>query len=302
VISGLVLATGLSIYVLSNVGFHYSKTILVRLIKFVAPLIVSSIGAFYVAYADKYFLRVFGSLADVGLYALAARVSSVLATAFEAFNMSWAADRFEIVKQENAKENYEQVFRFLSGALIVLGAGLALFSADFFRVMTNPEFYSAAYIVPILILATMFQLFAIFCNFGILYRERTGYIAMASWGKAFFATVGYFALIPYLGVHGAAITVAASNLIEFVWLYRRSTRLYDMGLSWGPIVQMFAAATVCVLGGLMMPQGEVTWFAARVMLFCGLLLLIYGMPVWKESEKEMVGAAFKRLIPFGRSR
>ena len=77
------------LYVLVNVGFHYSSAITIKLIKVVAPLIIVSIGAFYVPYADKHFLRLFGSPNDVGLYVLAARVSSILVTVFEAFNMSW---------------------------------------------------------------------------------------------------------------------------------------------------------------------------------------------------------------------
>ncbi|MDT8283263.1 MAG: oligosaccharide flippase family protein, partial [Gammaproteobacteria bacterium] len=62
VISGAMLSAGLMLYVLVNVGFHYSGAITIKLIKFIAPLIIASIGAFYVSYADKYFLRLFGSL------------------------------------------------------------------------------------------------------------------------------------------------------------------------------------------------------------------------------------------------
>jgi O-antigen/teichoic acid export membrane protein len=297
VINGLVLATGLSVYVLSNVGVHFSKTVAIRLYKFAAPLILASLGAFYVAYADKYFIRVFGSLADVGLYALAARVSSVVATAYEAFNMSWAALRFEIVKKENAKEIYERVFRFLGAALFVLGAALSLFAGDLFRIMTKPQFYAAAPIVPVLILATITQIFTVFCNFGIQYRERTKYIAQAAWAKSIFATIGYFALIPHWGVYGAAITLALSNLFELAWIYRHSRRLYDMELRWKPVVQMLGAAVTCVAGGLAVPGGHTT-FAIRVMLFCILMLAIYSMPVWRQGEKGMLGAAISEAIRF----
>jgi len=81
--SGIIMSVFFMAYILSRVGINYSKTIFVKLVNFVAPLILASVGAFIVAYADKYFIRVFGVLAEVGIYSLAVRVTSVMLTAFE---------------------------------------------------------------------------------------------------------------------------------------------------------------------------------------------------------------------------
>lgn len=294
-ISGALLATGLSVYLLVNVGVGYSVTLAITLIRFVAPLVLASIGAFYVAYADKYFIRLFGSLTDVGLYALAARVSSVLAAVFEAFNMSWGADRYEIVKKENAREVFEQVFRFMSAVLFIIGAGLALFANDFFRVMTNPDFYSASGVVPILTVAVLARIYVMFCNFGALYNERTSVIAKASWLKAVVATIGYLSLIPFLGIYGAAIALLLSNFIELIWVYKKSTKEYDMELRLRPVILMFGIAVACVSLGLLAPQGEIIWFVYRIAIFVSLLVALFFMPIWKDSERKMIGAAVMRV-------
>jgi O-antigen/teichoic acid export membrane protein len=295
-ISGIVLAMGLALYMVVNVGLHYSVEVAGKLVKFVSPLVIASLGAFYVAYADKYLLRIFGGLTEVGLYALAARLSSVLSTAFEAFNMSWEADRFKIVKKDNAKEIYEQVFRFMSAAIIIVGAGMALFANDFFHVMTNPEFYPAGYIVPILILAVIFRIYTVFCNFGSLYGDQTRIIAEASWIKVIVASVGYVLLIPIFGVYGAAIVLAISNLVELLYASTRSTRVYDMGLNWEPIIMMLSVAVVLVSIGLLIPEKGVTYFGARLLLFSSLILSIYFLPIWKNNEKDMARALLSKLI------
>lgn len=293
-ISGVIVSAGLALYVLMNVGMHYSSEVAITLVKFVAPLILASMGAFYVAYADKYFLRVFGSLNEVGLYSLAARLSSILATVFEAFNMSWAADRFEIVKKKNANVIYEQTFRLLNVVIIVVGTGLGLFANDFFRVMTSPDFYSAGYIVPVLVYAVISHIYTVFCNFGALYRDKTSIMAEAAWVKAIAASIGYIALIPYFGVYGAATTLALCGFIEFVWVYRKSMRLYDMGLHWGPIVIMNVAAIVCLFIGLSMPEGSIEYFVLRVLLFACLMLGIYHMPVLKNEERQLMKEVFSK--------
>lgn len=295
-ISGAIISIGLMSYVLKNVSFRYSGDIAIKLIRFVSPLIVASIGAFYVAYADKYFIRLYGSLADVGLYALAARVSSILATVFEAFNMSWGADRFEIVKKENANEIFEQVFRFISALLFIMGVGLALFANDFFHAMTSPEFYSASSVVPVLVLAVLARIYMIFCNFGALYGERTGIMAKASWIKAAIATVGYLSLIPVLGIHGAALALMSSNIVELVWVYRQSTKIYDMELKLYPVISMFVASVLIVLLGMFIPQGEVSWLLCRIALFLSLLVLLYKMPVWSDGERHVLVSVGLKII------
>lgn len=295
-ISGAMVSVGLIIYVLRNVGVKYSCSIAVTLIKFVSPLIIASIGAFYVAYADKYFIRVFGSLNEVGLYALAARLSSILATVFEAFNMSWGADRFEIVKKENAKVIFEQVFRFLSVILFSLGAGMAIFANDFFRVMTSSEFYSASYVVPVLIVATLARIYVVFCNFGALYGERTSVMAKASWIKAGVATIGYLTLIPYIGIYGAAVALMLSNLVELGWVYKQSAKIYDMGLQLRPVIIMFVIAAASVLFGLLIPEGELIWFLIRVLIFSLLLLMLHKLPIWTREEKQLVSSLLAKKM------
>lgn len=297
-ISGLIISVSLGLYVFTNVGLHFSRDIFSKLIKFIMPLIIASIGAFYVAYADKYFLRVFGSLADVGLYSLAGRVCSVLLILFEIFNLSWGVDRFEIVKLKNAKEIYDQVFRFLSAIVLLAGYSIVLFANDFFWIMTDPKFYSAGDIVPILVLASMFRIFAFFCNFGIYYREKTRYIAEASWVKVIISTLAFILLIPQYGVIGAAVALVISNLVEFLWIYRRSTSLYNMELSWFPVGIMGAVIIVLAPIGIWFPIGEINWFFARVGVLLFIIIIFYKMPIWSDNERHMMGYPARKIKHF----
>ena len=299
-ISSAIVATGLSMYVFGIVGFRYSKQLLHRLVKFVAPLMLAAFAGFYVAYADKYFIRVFNGLDDVGLYALAAKVSGILMTLFEAFNMSWAADRFEVYKKENARQIYDQVFRGMSAVLILVAAGLSLFSGDLFRVMTQPAFYFAAYIVPILAVVVLIRSAFMFCSFGVTLSERTRHVAEASWIKAVVATIGYLALIPYFGVFGAALTLAVATLVQFYWVNTKSMQYYDMELNWKPVSVMLVLSSLSVVAGLLMPQGEILYFTFRVFIYGCLVASFYFLPLWSVEERRLILSMANKIIRFGR--
>jgi O-antigen/teichoic acid export membrane protein len=293
--SGIIVATAFLLYLFGSTGLKYSFAVARRLYGFVAPLIVASIAAFYVAYADKYFLRLFGSLATVGLYSLAARLCSILETLFNAFNMSWNADRYEIVKHDNAHEIFRQVFRFMSAVLVLAGAGLALFAGDFFRIMTDPQFYPASSIVPLLAAAVIVRIYAMFCNFGVMLGERTVHIAQASWLKVVVASAGYILLIPAIGVYGAALTLLASNLVEFYWINRYAIRYYDMQLPWKSAGAMLAAGVVCVVTGISLPVGEPVWLLARLLCYGFLVAVIYLMPVWEDDDRALMKSGFRKF-------
>jgi O-antigen/teichoic acid export membrane protein len=300
-ISSALLASGLMTYLFICVGMRYSVTIAIKLIKFILPLIIAAIAAFYVNVGDRYFLRVFGGLAEVGIYALAWRISSILTAIFEAFQMSWAADQFEVVKKTNAREIYNQIFRVLAASLLITGTGIALFASDFFRIMTAPEFYGASNAVPILIFAIFFQIITGFCKFGIIYRARTRHDAEASWIMAFVATLGFYVFIPHLGGVGAAISILLANIAGFGWSYTKAKSLYDMGLIWKPIYVMGIIAIICVLIGYFLPSGEIVSFIARIIIFLLLILLFYKVPKWSDSEKQLMvnfGQKLSKILKF----
>ncbi len=296
--SGMVIAIGLCWYVFRNVGVQYSYSIFQRLVRFVAPLILASIGGFYVAYADKYFLRLFGSLTDVGLYVLAARLSSIPGTLYDSFNTSWNADRYEIVKHKNASDIFNQIFRFVSVVLVLAGVGLALFAADFFHIITSPNYYPAAGVVPLLVIASLVNIYKMFCNFGIMLGEHTRHIAEATWIKVVIVTAGYLVLIPYLGIYGAAFALLISNLFEFYWVNKYARRNYDMNLRWMPINMMFIAGLICVAVGILIPTGVLSWFILRVMLYAGFVFLIFRMPVLHEVDQQILRAGLNKILSY----
>lgn len=289
-ISGGIVAFGFLYYTIRRTGVGLSLSIAKELMDFVFPLILASIGAFYASYSDKYLLRVFSGLTEVGLYSLAARTVSVMGSVFEAFNMSWAADQYEVVKREDAKKVFGQIFRLLSFAMILSGTFIAIFVDDLFHVMTSPEFYPAGAIVPILVVAGVINAVRVYCNFGALYGKATRIIAEATWIKAAVSTIFLLLLIPRYGAIGAALALVISGVVEFFWSYTKSRKMYDMELDWRPFIYLFCVAVLAEIVSLAIGSGTIMQFAARVAIAVFLVFVMYVMPIWEEEDKAIFKA------------
>jgi len=294
-ISGLAISIVLSIFIVRKVGLRIKANVLSRLYQFVYPLIAASIAGFYVAYSDKYYLRLFEDLASVGLYALAGRLASILATFYATFNQSWSAARFEIYKQENCRETFDQVFKLISIASVLVAAGLIMFSKDVIYYMTDESYHDAIKIIPWFVLAVFIRLYVPFFNFGILLTEQTKFLAYASWIKAVVSTVLYLLLIPSYGIMGAVIALLLSNLVETVYVYLKSQKLFDMGLNIMLVIFVTLSSVPMLIAGWLIPVGTVTDTFMRVLLYLVILLTFALLPIWSQKEKEYAKSLFYRF-------
>ena len=294
-ISGLAISIVLSIFIVQKVGLRIKVDVLFRLYQFVYPLIAASIAGFYVAYSDKYYLRLFGDLASVGLYALAGRLASILATFYTTFNQSWSAARFEIYKQINCRETFAQVFKLISVASILVAAGLIMFSKDVIYFMTDESYHDAIKIIPWFVLAVFIRLYVPFFNFGILLTEQTKFLAYASWIKAGVSTVLYLLLIPSFGIMGAVIALLMSNLVETVYVYMKSQKLFDMGLNVFPIVLVLLSCVPLLFLGWLVPVGSITDTFVRLILYLVILMVLVLLPIWNQQEKKYAMSLLLKL-------
>ena len=293
-VSGAIVSLTLFTYIVTQVGFTYSSAFAYRLLRFVYPLVLSSLGGLYVAYADKYFVRVFCGLDNVGLYALASRLGSVVMIAYEGFNLSWAADRFEIYKRPDARELFSCVFRFLNVGLFLIGAFLIIGARDVLWLMADPAFYPAAAFVTPLVLATIMRVYNNFCNFGLYLSESTKDVAIGSFIKAVLATIGCLTLIPSFGPMGAGYALLLSGFSEFLWVNHRATKHYDMQIDWWFLLPLASLVGLAVILAELLPFGDFRYTTGRIMLCATLPVLVWMLPVLKPQDRALLAGLLRK--------
>jgi O-antigen/teichoic acid export membrane protein len=125
--------------------------------RFAWPLIGSGLLATLMHQADRYILRAFVSLEDIGIYSLAYQIGQgVNALVLTPFGSIWGVLVFEIAKQREAKSIYAEVFTFFMFGLGLILLGVSLFSDQIVALIAAPSFARASEIVPVICLAYLF--------------------------------------------------------------------------------------------------------------------------------------------------
>jgi len=272
--------TGLMIYLVRDVGVRFSNRAARDLIRFGMPFVATQVATFILTFGDRYFLRRVTDTSAVGLYALAYQFGFLLAMLSEVpFSMVWEPARFEIAKRPDRDELFARGFTYFNLVLVTIAVCIALFVGDLLRIMAAPAFLPAADLVPIILIAYVFQSWTLVHNIGIQVREQTGWYTVATWAGAIVAIIGYAVLIPrFYGLGAALATVASFAVVEWA-VYAVSQRLWPVRYQWGPVIRATLLAVGACVVGVLLPRSNVGISIALRLL----VLLAYLACVWQSG-------------------
>jgi O-antigen/teichoic acid export membrane protein len=295
VITTLIIGIILTGYSLSRVGVSVSFNMMKSLFSFGLPLKLAALGSFYMAFGDRWFLNYYSGLTEVGIYSLGYKFGFILLLlAWDPFTKFWDSEKYEIYKRPDAKQTYQRIFLYTSSVLIFSGLLISLFTKDFIRIMSDPAFHDAYKVVPIIVVAYIFQAWTKYCNLGILIDYKTGEIAYSEMIAVGVISIGYLTLIPEFGMYGAAWATLAGFLARFLWTYMKSTRRYDMELPWRTIFIISVLAAITYLLSLLSPEDIIQSIFYRALLTAGFVAVFLALPVLDKREKQYLWRGLKR--------
>ena len=292
-ISGAIMSATLTIYTLSITGLKWSSKKAKELSSFSIPLVLTSIVAFYITFGDRYFLRIYHGLTEVGIYSLGYKFGFLLSFLVTApfFNI-WDSEKYNIYKKHNAREIYQKTFLLLSSAVIFVAVGISVFVKDVLRIMSDQSFWSAYQVVPIILSAYFIDTLMPFTNLGILIKKKTIEITYGTLIGATVVTLGYILLIPHYGAIGAAWSTALAFSARCIWISWRSKRLYDMKLPWGKLVLLATMGLIAYICSMFSPDKLLVSFGFNlfILILFGLIFLILPIlpPDIRHSIKGFV--------------
>jgi O-antigen/teichoic acid export membrane protein len=281
-------------YILARTGLHFDGALLRRELRYAAPLMLSSLAIMLLHSGDRFFLRHYVSLAEIGIYAFAYKLGTTVSTLQTAFSLYWSAQLFHILKRPDGERICVRLMTYLTGGLLGMGLVLCLFIDPILRIMAAPDFRSAGQYVPVIVLAYVVRAIGDHAR-GIfsLSNQPGKHLHVALVGAA--ACMGAYAvLIPRFHLWGAAAATLAGFAVmtcaAVYWAQR--VRRYDY--EYGRMTRLFvySAAAVAAMASLH-PQGFWTQVAAgsMVLVLWPAAVLFTGLLAPEERDELSRSAA-----------
>jgi O-antigen/teichoic acid export membrane protein len=214
------------------------------------PLVPTAVSAWALALVDRIILARVGSLSQVGQYAIANRLASLLLIGVSAFLLALTPFLFQTFSEHAGQEKAARarILTYLTFIVSFAGLIITLFAKEVLELLA-PQFDDAYLAVGPLALGTAaYGISAVLTN-GIALAKRTIYLAVFGIAAALINIGLNFVLIPPLGIVGSAVATTVGFGVLALSYYWISQRIYPTPYEPRKILTMLGIGTaIGVLG------------------------------------------------------
>ena len=241
--------------------------------------------------ADRWILGAFVSRAEVGVYHMGSAFSSAMKFPLSAFEPAWQPFVFDNARREEGAREIGLVATRMCLLFTGVAAALCLILPDLLRfVIQNAAYHGAAQVIPILVLASLFQGYFLLSSVGISISKQARYYPIITAAAAGLNIGLNLWLVPRYGVLAAAWTTVAGYGLMALMGATISRKLYPIPVQWPRIASAFmAGALTYFLGALF--NAEVTGAVTRLGLSVTFALFVWRS-VFDETDRAEIQKAF----------
>ena len=242
-----ILLTGTTLRML-HAGFRWAD--IKEQLVFGLPLVPAGIAAFALDLTDRWFLRTWHTVEDVGIYSLGYRFGEIVTFVVTAFQLSWPQFLFSHRKEPDAPQLYAHMTNYYLAVLLLLWLGLAVFASELITIMAPASYAAASAVVPVVAAAMCLDGVTFMVNIGPPFFKRTILRTYTLCTAALVNLCLNFLLIPKYGAIGAAWATFGGFLTQAIITFIVSLRLYWVPYQWARLGSVTLAAAAIYAGSL----------------------------------------------------
>ncbi|MFK8046430.1 MAG: lipopolysaccharide biosynthesis protein [Crocinitomicaceae bacterium] len=247
-----------------------------KLMVFSYPLIPAAIAYLILNFSDRIIIKeLTNSLAEVGIYDMAFKFSSILSIIIISFQSALAPILYEKHQNTDTQNQLGRIFRLFIAVGTFCGLILGYFSYETLYVFTQPNYFSASVLMPIFYLSVLISGLGMFSP-GLHIKSKTKYIPLIVILAGIINIALNYWLIPKIGLLGAAIATVISVLFNNVFLFIVSQKLYPLRFAQGKSAIVLICFIVLFFVGSYIDQFiEINYFLLILIRIIAVLLYLW---------------------------
>jgi O-antigen/teichoic acid export membrane protein len=259
-----------------------------RMLAFGLPTVPADASVYALQVADRWYLLRAQTAAAAGLYALAAKLATVVFVAVRGFQYAWPPLAYSIEDDAVAARLYALVTTYYVLATGVVVAGVALLGRWGVRLLLHND-YGAHDALPWLALGwSLYGLYLVFVVISGRAHATRRNLPAALVGLIV-NVVSLFVLVPPLGISGAGIALVAAYSAMIVAIHLLTRRLFAVRFEWGRLARVLAVLVgVSLLGELLLPTSGAAGFLLRGLAWCLIWPLLRAVGFFSAGELRRV--------------
>jgi O-antigen/teichoic acid export membrane protein len=267
-----------------------------KILKFGLPYLPASMAAMLVQVADRPILLELQGKEAVGIYSANYKLGIFMMLFVSMFQYAWQPFYLNNAKEPNAKNIFAKVMTIFLVVASVIWITLSLFIDDIVRIeilsgryFIGENYWSGTFIVPMILLAYVFNGINVNLQAGFYIEEKTKYLPVVTFVGAAINIISNLLLIPVYGIFGAALATlfsyAAMSLVSFTL----TRKFYPIKYEYGKIVSMLLLLAVATVGYYTFFADADFSFASKLLILAGYVVLMFAFKIVNATDLKYLG-------------
>lgn len=240
---------------------HIRSVLLKKMLQYSIPLIPNTICTWVINIFNRYIMAYMLGNGANGLYAIANKIPTILIIVSNIFGDAWQISAFT-EEEKGARDHFFSRVAGVYQSVAFVGATLLIaFAKVITRILASPEFYESWRPIPLLVMGTMFACLASFLASVYMVEKRSIYTLITTAVSAAVNVALSFALIPLMGIEGAAFATFMSYFVMFVSRVVHTRKFLNIRWHYGKMLVSFVVICIQCLFMTMELQG---WLAVQI--------------------------------------
>lgn len=265
----------------------FSKSEFKTYLGYSLPLVPNQLSWWILSASDRSVILWMMGVAFNGIYSIAGKFSSLYATMFNIFNLSWT----ELISLHFKDENRQKVFSELQDTVVKLLISIYLLMVAVmpfvFPIMIDKKYDDAYYQIPILMLGMYFSAMIGVMSAYYIADKKTVVIARTTMICAAINLGLDIALMPMIGLYAASCASAVAYIIMYIVRYIDINKKY--GVSNTPQVLILSVASSVIV--------FVCYYTRNLIICAVCLAAVAAMSLWinRKIAKSVLNMVKKKL-------
>lgn len=276
--------------------FKFSKFFLKKLWLFGLPIIPASIAMWVMDLSDRYFIEIFRSSEEVGIYSLGYKIGMIVNIMIVApFQLAWPTLYFDVSKRNDAPKIFSKVLVYFTLGGTFLALVLGVLAPEILRLIASPAYWDAYKVVMLVAISYVFYGMHFVLAPGIHIKEKTKYYPLLVVLPAIANIILNYFIVPQFGMMGAAFTTVICFLAVIIFTYIMANHFYPIKYDWPRIFAVFGiAAGIFVLSMFTSHENILYSTLIKFVLLAGYIGLLSLFGLLKFSELKQFRKLFQK--------
>ena len=285
---------------LNNIILKYNIKIAKEMLRYGFPLIFSTISLMLLTLADRFYLKFFYSLSDVGIYNLSYKIASVInVVVIQSFQLGFLPLAFKKYEEGEGHVFFIKILKYYSTILLLSIIVISIFSKEIIMLLSkNTDYYQAYYYVPVIAMSFYIKGIYYVFSLGLHFVKKTKYNSLIVFIGAVVNLLLNFLFVPKFGIWGATAASVLASIVLLLLFYYYSQREYRIEYDIKRMFVLTVVGVVFILIGYYLNSFELfISLGSKFALLLFFPIVLYILNYFTNDELKEFRAMLRKFRP-----